>query len=1174
MKDKSKMIVAVIAVVMMLGCAILPAACPDKAVAETEAQDEFSGFSLAELIEKIKEGSSDFDFGDAKLVPTGRIDMTVGESFGNVINKAETIGEGVTKSLANGTTTFENDGCITIAKGGTLALFPLLEADSTGGVTYTIINMKGDGKTAVDNDELLINAEKGAKITIAGIEFDLKESEVLRLDNGSSEDEKGTTITNPVKYAKFTAKMSLTGGTDALTMNFTMDSELNGDAPEGYIVKSEVSLMNFDFQYNAYKHKVTEGTAHDFEFNGSVKANMDKEKGITNVGVNGRLIVDSRTDDMLIQGHVDIHDVNATLIGDASVNGSIELSGKIIGNMTGDWIDDSKKEGEKFTTFFIVKNAIIDVGGVKASVETTQKNGITEVKNTVTQDGKLIVGVGYAYVDWDGKKVKVTNIALTIEDANVIITTSDDGTSTKPIYGKIAGSIALTCERIDFKMSGIGSGNEDEPFVSATVYNIEISIKGIDAEYSDGKTITAKLDAITVTLTVSKDDLIIMEEPVGAKYDVILLVQIYDVKANADISTMEMSATASLRISLGMTQDGVYKKLEIGAKGISATPVLEGTALKEVQVGIEKVYLENSLSLDILDGITYIPVEISFIKEKLAEMGLGSGNFEISFNDISYTYGKDKYPTIKTITMDAKNGIRYKQIHLQLTNPVMPPELITGDNTYGFKVKSDSVDGFILGYNGVRNDFSITDNPQVGLTVKYKSGEDPYLKAYLCLYSGNAHFEAGMIPFEIRVESGVKFYANGLTAPSFEFYNTADDRNGTVVINTDAFKMYRTSTGYMCVQDGKDDSAYHIHAEIEGGFTLKFNLKDLYNGTIEANKGYRLSDSYSNEGFSMTSSDGKTGSFTVIKTSSGKSVADSGCIKERLTFTLSYANDYQPSQQVKFGQTVKIATSEPTKEGCTFLGWSDGSGVGGLYQTGSDYVMPARDVTLTPVFGKVGTKTIVQEGEDKYIEISSDMPGVALDIEKITKEELDTCKGIIVKTSTTTILIDRTTYDELRGKVTDLKYVVFWCVKADSFNHEEIAEIVGDKNLFSMHVARFDSSGKVLDEDVDFSQSTEFGVTVNIAAGNNVKEFKVQYIDEHGVVSEVAVDNFKKCNDGTYDVMFTVNHFSLYTVEPIYGESSGDNNIAILIGLIIAIIVVCALLMAIFGKKKHGDDVA
>lgn len=419
-----------------------------------------------------------------------------------------------------------------------------------------------------------------------------------------------------------------------------------------------------------------------------------------------------------------------------------------------------------------------------------------------------------------------------------------------------------------------------------------------------------------------------------------------------------------------------------------------------------------------------------------------------------------------------------------------------------------------------------------------------------------------VFPFEFKVTDKVNsFKSSGASALGFHFANNAKV-SGTVLIDTTVSVESRDRI----VSFNDEGTRLVIKSVIDEkmtGISMLFDLINLGGGQIVSKDGYILPDQLTITGLNIQRLDDHKATFTI--TGTGEIDVSIGCAGDgpyNLTF-VDYGGEVKETKTYNYGDKVNLIKLDEVVTGHIFVGWTDSTGK--VYSKDVvDYYMPAHDVILFPVY----SLSIVTTPESSEGNALIDARGeTVVQIDKsvvVSLRDNTSIDNIVIETDATEIVIPRTT---LKVLTNDTQYGLWVNVsRLYHSDNELIQNKIADSTTYDISMKNFISTGVFTD--VNYRGNTPMTVTLNVEVSSEkvLKNFVASYIDQYGHVEDVPIDSYKKRDDGTYDVTITVNHFSVYSVKPVYGSNS-DMMFAIVMGAIVAAVIVAVVGMILYNGK-------
>lgn len=394
-------------------------------------------------------------------------------------------------------------------------------------------------------------------------------------------------------------------------------------------------------------------------------------------------------------------------------------------------------------------------------------------------------------------------------------------------------------------------------------------------------------------------------------------------------------------------------------------------------------------------------------------------------------------------------------------------------------IESSLITGFLKNIGDNKEQYTIkalSSSAPAKMTI---SGvKKPYFVWQVKLESCSSTFGAGLLPADLIIASGSSFRANGLSAFDFTF-ESGSTVSGNVTFDLTDKLIYPERK----IVAGDKTLTVKIAGDV-GEYALTLDLGNM-KGTVDAKKGFKVID-------------GKAKTFNFDKNMELTNYC------EAYEFYNIYSEDGTVLKSLQCNQTWVIDLDGE---------WTDGSGK--TYKKGETYTMPAKNVTFTKVVTKTAEVTEVGEKTVAYADSQSvEVPGQEI-----------VGKDVIVVVDDAAISIDKETLKNIGVDAINDKLTVSMIKVTDM--DDTTSKIVGDSTLYSIVL-------KVNDVPVtEYNRSTNFEVTVNVAAAGIVEGFNVSYMDSTGHLTSVEVTSIEKCVDGTYNVSFKTNHFSDFVIDPI-----------------------------------------
>ncbi len=638
----------------------------------------------------------------------------------------------------------------------------------------------------------------------------------------------------------------------------------------------------------------------------------------------------------------------------------------------------------------------------------------------------------------------------------------------------------------------------------------KLNIKGIDTVINSGKDTAVSADA-------KKEAKI--EFDMDSKFSV--AVKGKDTDTSADVkSTVTGSITDDKLTLTADCEISDFKLKDIEAKGVKAHLVANAD-LKSASDS------EPSDILDMVDSASY--AEAEYVKVKTDE-----SNFELS--DAKVTFEKDR---------DNATAVVLKVGKLNMLEKNNGSEWTTVGLTDGsFKVTEKGEKVIISGKDLVAKtkpvlgkEVNITANnftaEKAGKKVTFVSGtfniSDISIGGIDTVISKNANVTGTMTVLngKLTVEDGNKNLGGKFVVCP----------GATYVYNTDkTIDVDRDSLGKLVVSNASGVQTLSIEA-LGPGYILK-ESDDGLKYTVDA--------------------DGK-GTFADAAPS-GTLSADCG----HKTFKLTINGE---TTEKEFLSLVSFPEGPAAEKGKVFLGWTDGYVTCQPNQLG--YLMPARDVTFTAVWGEQAV--VDQTTAEKYSVFCNTAKSLIIkaDTMKDMIEKVKANKGMAfdIKATDYTISFNGEAASAFDGELT------VSITKAEKGTvDDEIANAIEDGALYSIDVK---CDGEYVNTFATDGKAT-VTVTYDLKDGQKVSDLKAYYFDGNSL--EPVVSKVTDLGNGKAEVTMTLEHFSDYIVKedknadaaPAESTSNDDNgmSVGVIAGAVVAVIVILAIVGVVLTKRK------
>lgn len=1131
MNHNSKTILAVFAVIIMIGSALVPLAagnCSGLTAADSseDQENEVSLNNLVSALELLKEGfSGELKVGGATIVPAVRTADSYDEINGDVENKeigisTKTLVEsGKSLHLGGGNKyVFTETGKYVIKSGGKLVLSSLtIEKDG-----FTIVN--SINKTEYDFYTDLVVLNSGALISYMGVLFKVvsasgpltlfkcgNNTTVVFADNINADGKRRLAINvkttdaagaigklvilglahiRDTKDTEHPAEIEIVGdisyGDNTLSFSecsVTLSMNLRGEDEEHAIQTSVYcSLISFNmiigfvpWDFKTYPDEPTAEVTMDMSC--SVKelnilvSNLKEKKNLLSIKISP-LKTDSGDDSTLA----------------FSING-LKLR------------NESKIEKEEadaiksLSTHRII--SFVDTGsgtepGVKFIGDASVKISINGAKASTMRIKGIDVSLTKFAMDFDayGTK-KVSSFILNSFGFDSVL--SFDSLKYK---GREITNFTFTLKDVSFVQ-------EDEKVEFST------GVSKIDCKYKPGGAV--------YTLGVTIDFSGFVSDGSTIKGDIKL-----------DASTKMDGAVKSYKISfLGL-------KFYDGSE--DALPTLTCDKITfDNDIPMNKVFptVENAQSFlgsFVIEGaelsISLIPVEIVLTAKYI------DADFNILNNGIVDRVGF-------TINGEFSAGLGYDVIN---------------DSAYLNITGSNDITGYTKNIGDVKKKFAIEANSEKGVDVSLIVCPNSENKTVtLQVDYGKADFSnGGLIPAKLVIGENASFVGNDVSAMRFEFYNGEDDRSGTIMFDfSDGYSLTgRTIYRY---SDGYETCVYRVEGSKDiGGYVISFDAKTLKSGTMKTNTGCLFVDGIFT-GFENVTIDETNYANATFTTGSGDVRLYVYCVTEYFTM---YYHDVDgkiiDSEYWQYGVAAQLEGTYESKE-YKLIGWNDGSKfIQGEDKSGTvtaTYVMPARDVHLYPVYAAVAT---VEDNK-----IVTDAP--AVEIDGTQASEINT--GFTIETNGAKIVMNDGAVKQIKKALSaESGKVVINVTEIFDQDQEAKKSVTGSNALYSIEIT---GNGNP----ISYSENTLFEVTLKVKFSGDISTFKVSYVDDNGHTVSVPLKSHKKTGSNTYDVTFEANHFSEYMVQPVF-VTGGDMAIIFAVVAAVAVAAFAGLFVLIGARAK------
>lgn len=1084
MKNRTNMVAAIIAVALMMGCALVPLINENinGEISVTSNDDETGDFSIADIIEAINNiglnGGIDLGNGTS-LVAIDSPELQPVEDKTD-ISGVVPVAEGETLYL-NGEYNFSTNedganGRYEVMSGAEVKLFPLGENSD-----ITLVN---NNTNKNDHPAALVHMHSGSILTIFGQSFKLlyyddgtveNGTHLLRLDSTWGPQSKCVINYDNSDGANITLDVKVHECSKFMVFNFIC-FEYNKDKPDAKDLSISGTLGK-DNDATVFDGYITVDSRHgndtfSFDFDTFVKLTLAKSTEKTE---NGNDVV-TNTGNIYFYGTMDEFKLtngrtNTTLTITDVYIGTEEKPINIDLSYTAEFGSDGK------------------LVSLKKDVHTENNEPICISADSieVAIAGHLVKSVVLKLCS-DGASQKYVDITLSNVNRHADLTYDSEGEITGTDKTDMEVSVSAPFFKFDIKV--------DE---SLTLHELKIDEMEMLADITvthekSGATTDFNLFTISGTIAESITGSLLNDYKITFSLTAAGLKTVYDRESTV--------TTGNFLITLSTEYNGMYRYLTLSIDDFKKTVDKESNVTE-----IEKIHFKNELPLKyIFKGIVNL-----------------ADNAEIEF-DIDSMKITDDEITMRTLSVHYWNYNVIDDLYAEFDTV----KVTYNDTAKKYDIHGDTVTGYILD-NGKKSNFSMT-----GITMRVGfSNNEASAFIVMHLISGSAKFnEGGRLPMYIKIEDGVEFESNGLQLLRLNANDTSAALSGTVIIDTeDGFAP--SSVDRAITLNGRYMTVALLEDNVGLGSRVTFNLapnsEGHYNGYIMPSENHVLP--------AKAPADKDNIHYELLSDrvtfESSLSAAGNQKIKCRCpgdVFSLSYEGMEGEPLQVHAGTIVDLSTILPTG----YDGWTDGSGK--IYLGTESYVMPARNVNFKPVTSETASTFIESEGKSIINAETSDVVLIPTS-ETPTK---DTVEIIILGAK---IDMDSMTYMTILPQGGS-KYIVFSALLVET--------VESNGSVYDIHLT--DENGTSL----EYGGSTEFNVTLNVAVSGDVKDFVVNYIDDMGHTQSVGVDSWKKCSGGTYDVTFTVNHFSEYSVEPVYKGTSDSTIVVVAIIGMVAIMIVGA----------------
>lgn len=514
-------------------------------------------------------------------------------------------------------------------------------------------------------------------------------------------------------------------------------------------------------------------------------------------------------------------------------------------------------------------------------------------------------------------------------------------------------------------------------------------------------------------------------------------------------------------------------------------------------------------------GIEYesTSVETSVINASSVSVEMFDSEYKGS-TGMSYYY-EDKEGTKQYQTMSSYSGYVVGDVSVEIEGSPIVMTSSMNDLT----IECANIEGSVKNPGASNERFSVTDSPVIKMISKFELGQCISMFDYE-LVSGSASFGNFMLPISLTVD---KTATLDLGDKGTQFNNLYLHENATVSGNA--------ILGSNIMRFDDSDNARSIGNDNWMAYDITMDISDFTKAKVKAKEGYYLPESFTGTGYTFVADSSTSG--TLELTGNWVYV---GITCEADTYELRYEGDFAESGIYKEGDTVTLTDNVPVKEGCKFVGWTDGSG---SIVSNGQYVMPASDVVLRPVFAYMGEPVVYYE-KGRYVEYID-----AGDAERIYVPYLNNVDWIIVKTNGITLSCDITSFRVMLGSsiyggdAPNGGY--FEVLKVDVPNGKSVktGTDIYKLDLIKENGSHYSSNALVW----------ELFVTANVKS----KDIAVSSIDNCGRYYPVSVYDIEKLSNGTYDVTLRIESFSTFAFEDESSDSNDDSSWALVIGAIIAV---------------------
>lgn len=1125
MNAKSKTLLSVVVMTLMLGCALFSANPLDSEnVAADDAQtDEMENFSIFDSLMNMDELGL---LGQEHFFMPVESSASVPTELEEEITGATDVTEVVTFKNG-GEYEFSDDGKLTIQSTGTLVLFPLDETD----VSFSIFNNYA-------SSEDIIVMSPGSKISIFDMTFQLISSDDFVLMSASSD-----------SYCVFSFERDNSSG----------DFEFKVTADESWMTFAELIYFDVDLEYSdiivvsGNLMPISEETG--IVFSGSISLSELDDNDIWCYPYNVKFTVENLSFGYVPDSYSAVVDLSVSVY----TNNRIRLLN-----------DRISIEGGAFE--------IND-----ASVEFTVSDGSITVKLLSSCSVSLRLN-SCSFDDHIGNfRISLSAASLAIELCVDVSSPEyifgDSDTPLMELDGKISltfvnSYIALTYKNYDASMAFSGEFNldsikfayTDRDNWSLTIGETELSgtLSSMRIGYTVPKNIISKFGFNNMRFATPQ-----------FQYDI----ESTTVVTNIEVAKSESTGPESVTTTVGFdefksefaTVGGSSDwKGEIAIEDLLVTLIkTSGPDENEEEpniVDIGKLSLTNNIPMQQLFSESII-----FSSDPRIDLGLPSDflclptiDLEVNgffYSDTSLGFEKGfikikEYRGLEEFVINLEGEEEDEYVGITLIS-------MTSDdyNSYSLLFDAPKIYGSVKN-PGDENDFTISgnddssndSNPSIGFRLfEILDGEAEWvtdaINIGICveIANGDATFEGGSLPFYIDVDDGADFSApHGLTAFGFAFGDNSEI-DGKVSIDTDAeLPLFHSKEKSFIIGE-----SYALVFETNG-YVVTLDLSKLAEGTTEgtivANNGYILPKTFTEGDFSLESSDQKNGTFTVDNVI-GATVSEMRFKGEKYRLTCG-----STSEVYEYGTSVTLSMDAPVKKDMEFFGWSDGIVI---YKPFDDFVMPSHDVVLKPIFVK--NVSPVRTVEGSKVVLVAEAPNADMIKINIGNTTWDILK---VTVGNTTFVIDEKSY----GGQSSSRSILLQSTVTDPSVFSDGKGNMTYYNFRFYTIDKDDFTGKDILDPFTYSGKTVFGTTINMKIDGDVKDFKVYEVGYNGDLVEVDGATFVKRNDGTYDVSFNITHAAYYAVEPVYEYSI---SYLVIIGIVL---LVCAIGLGYYLIQRRQSN--